>query len=224
MSLGEIPDPEELLEAARAGNVSALGKLFELYRNYLGLLARLQIGRRLQGKVDAADVVQEIFLKAHAGFGQFRGSTEVELVGWLRRILASQLVDLMRRYYGARGRDVRLERDLAAELDRSSRFLDQALLAGQTSPSVRAVRREQAVLLADAMGQLPEAYREVLILHHLEECSFPEVARRMERTVNSVEKLWARALARFAAHWKVSHEPNGRVAHPAPAPRDGWRR
>jgi RNA polymerase sigma-70 factor, ECF subfamily len=197
MGSGEAPDPEELLEAARAGNVAALGELLELYRNYLDLLARLQIGRRLQGKVDAADVVQEIFLKAHAAFGQFRGSTEVELLAWLRQILARLLVDLMRRYYGARGRDVRLERDLAAELDRSSRFLDQALLAAQTSPSVRAVRREQAVLLADALNRLPAAYREVLILHHLEECSFPEVARRMGRTVDSVEKLWARGLARL---------------------------
>jgi RNA polymerase sigma-70 factor (ECF subfamily) len=197
MGTGEIPDPEELLGAARAGNVAALGDLLELYRNYLELLARLQIGRRLQGKVDAADVVQDVFLKAHAGFREFRGSTEVELLAWLRQILARLLVDLMRRYYGAQGRDVRLERDLAVELDRSSRFLDQALLAGQSSPSVRAVRREQAVLLADALNRLPAAYREVLILHHLEEFSFPEVARRMGRTVDSVEKLWARGLARL---------------------------
>jgi RNA polymerase sigma-70 factor (ECF subfamily) len=176
---------------------AALGSLLELYRNYLSLLARLQIGRRLQGKLDPADIVQEAFLKAHTSFGQFRGTTEEELIGWLRKILASKLVDLLRHYYGARARDVRLERDLAAEMDCSSRFLDRAFVAPNSSPSRQAVRREQAVLLADTLQRLPEANREVLVLHHLEELAFPEVARRMGRTVDSVEKLWARALARL---------------------------
>jgi RNA polymerase sigma-70 factor (ECF subfamily) len=62
-----------------------------LYENYLLLLARLQIGRRLQSKVDAADLVQETFLEAHRHFTQFRGRTEEELVGWLRQILAANL-------------------------------------------------------------------------------------------------------------------------------------
>jgi RNA polymerase sigma-70 factor (ECF subfamily) len=190
-------DPEHLLDRARAGDGAALGSLLELYRNYLSLLARLQIGRRLQGKLDPADVVQETFLKAHSSFGQFRGTTEEELIGWLRKILTSKLVDLLRHYYGAKARDVRLERDLAAEMDRSSQFLDRALVARYSSPSRQAVRREQAVLLADALERLPESYREVLILHHLEELTFPDVARRLGRSVDSVEKLWARALARL---------------------------
>ncbi len=197
MTANACPDPEHLLHHARAGDRAALGSLLDLYRNYLSLLARLQIGRRLQRKVDPADVVQEVFLKAHSNFGQFRGTTEEKLIGWLRKILASKLVDLLRQYYGAQARDVRLERDLTAEMDRSSQFLDRALVARYSSPSHQAVRREQAVLLADALQRLPEAYREVLVLHHLEELSFPEVARRMDRTVDSVEKLWARALARL---------------------------
>jgi RNA polymerase sigma-70 factor, ECF subfamily len=92
---------------------------------------------------------------------------------------------------------VRLERALAVELDESSRALDRGLIAQQSSPSQQAVRREQAVMLADALGQLPDAYREVIILRHLEGLTFPEVAGRMGRTVESVKKLWARALARL---------------------------
>src|SRR5579864_981703 len=118
MSTRESPDPEELLRQARAGSSPALGQLLELYRSYLSLLARLQIGRRLQGKVDAADLVQETFLDAHRTWGGFRGRTEAELLGWLRRILAAHTADLMRRYLGAQARDVRLERDLSSELDR----------------------------------------------------------------------------------------------------------
>jgi RNA polymerase sigma-70 factor (ECF subfamily) len=70
-------------------------------------------------------------------------------------------------------------------------------LASSGSPSRQASRREQAVLLADALGKLPEAYREVIILSHLEGLSFPEVARRLGRTLDSVKNLWARALARL---------------------------
>jgi RNA polymerase sigma-70 factor (ECF subfamily) len=197
-------DPEQMLRLAQAGDGGALGRLFELYRNYLTLLARLQIDRRLQGKVDASDLVQETFLKAHGNFGQFRGRTEGELVSWLRRILATTLVSLVRHYIGRRRRDVRLERELAAGVEESSRILEGGLVAKQSSPSHEAARREQTVLLADALGQLSADYREVLILRHLEGLPFPEVARRMNRTTGSVEKLWIRALARLRCLLGVS--------------------
>jgi RNA polymerase sigma-70 factor (ECF subfamily) len=191
------PDPENLLLLARAGDGPALGRLLELYRNYLTLLARAQIGRRLQGKVDASDLVQETFLAAHRDFGSCRATTEKELVSWLRQILAAKLTDLVRRYCGAKRRDVRLERQLADELDESSRGLNLEAMARQSSPSAQASRREQAVLLADALESLPADYREVIVLRHLEGLSFLEVARRMDRSVDAVEKLWVRALLRL---------------------------
>jgi RNA polymerase sigma-70 factor (ECF subfamily) len=102
---------------------------------------------------------------------------------------------LVRRYLGTRRRDVRLERRLADELDESSRMLDRGLVASGSSPSRQAAQREQAVRLAEALGKLPPDYREVLILRHLDGLTFPEVARRMNRTVPSVKNLWTRALA-----------------------------
>jgi RNA polymerase sigma-70 factor (ECF subfamily) len=197
MGSSGTPDPEQLLRQAQAGDEAARGQLLELYRHYLTLLARLQIGRRLQGKVDASDVVQNAFLKAHRDFGRFRGSTEAEWVSWLRQILALDLAQLVRHYWGTQRRDIRLERRLAAELDRSSRVLDRGLVAAHSSPSQQAAQREQAVLLADAIGRLPADYREVIILSHLERLSFPEAARRMGRSVDSVKHLWARALDRL---------------------------
>src|SRR5712692_9883843 len=197
MSQNTNLNPEELLRRARTGSGPDLGQLLELYRKYLVLLARLQIGRRLQGKVDAADLVQDTFLHAHRDFAQFRGTTEEELLSWLRQILSARLTDLIRHYLGAKRRDVRLERELGIELDESSRVLDQGLVAPHSSPSQQAARREQAVLLADALGRLPEDYREVIILRQMEGLSFPDVAWRMGKTVKSVEKLWMRALARL---------------------------
>lgn len=195
MNRGARLEPEQLLDLARAGDGAARGGLLELYRNYLTLLARLHIGGRLQSKLDASDLVQETFLEAHRDFGQFQGTTEKELVHWLRQVLVSNLADFVRRYTAARQRDVRLERNLAAELDQSSRLLDRGLIAPQASPSEQAARREQAVLLADALERLPEDYREVIVLVHLQGLSFPEAGRRMGRSVDSVKKLRARALA-----------------------------
>ena len=190
-------DPEQLLREARAGDVSVLGELLELYRRYLALLARVEIGRRLQGKVDASDLVQETFLEAHRNFARFRGTSEAQLVRWLRQILAANLANLLRRYLGTQGRDVCREHDLAAAFDRSSAVLDGGLVAPHSSPSQQAARREQSVRLADALAQLPDDYREVIVLRHLEGLTFPQAARRMGRSLDSVEKLWMRALARL---------------------------
>jgi RNA polymerase sigma-70 factor (ECF subfamily) len=92
------PDPEQLLRLARSGNAVALGRLLEMYRNYLALLARLHIGRRLRGKIDPEDLVQETFLKAHRDFPLFHGTSEAQLAGWLRRILSANLAMCLRRY------------------------------------------------------------------------------------------------------------------------------
>src|SRR5947209_4791045 len=97
---GERTEAEQFLDQARAGDGPALGRLLERYQPYLALLARLQIGRRLQGKVDEADVVQEVFLRAHRDFTTFRGEAEAEFAGWLRRILAAALAGLVRHYLG----------------------------------------------------------------------------------------------------------------------------
>jgi RNA polymerase sigma-70 factor (ECF subfamily) len=189
-------DLGKTLAQARNGDGEALGKLLELYRNYLTLLARTQIQRNLQGKVDASDLVQESFAEAQQAFAQFQGGGERELMQWLRLILARRVARLVR-HYGTRGRDVRLERQLRYELDESSQVLEQALEAEQTSPSQAVTRRESAVLLADALEGLPEAYRDVLTLRHLEGLGFEEVAERMGRTVDSVKNLWSRALGQL---------------------------
>ena len=187
-------DIASLIDLARNGDKTALGNLLESYSRYFRLLARVQIGRRLQGKVDAADIVQETFLEANRQIARFRGHSEGELLAWLRRILAGRIAVTLRHYLSVKGRDVNLERELVG-LDRSSAALSGSLAASISSPSQRVARREQAVLLADSLSKLPEAYREVIILRHLEGLSFADVAARMERSEDAVQKLWVRGLA-----------------------------
>ena len=189
--------PDELLHQARSGGAEQLGQMLELYRHYLHLLARMEIGRNLQAKFDAADLVQDTLLEAHRHFSGFQGATETQFVCWLRQIMAANLANLLRRYLGTQGRDVRLERGLAARFDQSSQLLDRGLIDRGSSPSHQAARREQAVLLADALEKLPEDYRDVIVLRHLEGLTFPEVSRRMGRSLDSVQKLWVRGLAQL---------------------------
>jgi RNA polymerase sigma-70 factor, ECF subfamily len=207
MDFATTPPFERFLQMARDGDDAALGHLLDRYRTYLTVLAQVQIGRRLQGKVEAADLTQETFLEAHRAFPRFRGSREPEFTSWLRQILATTIAHQVRRYFSSKCRDIRLERKLGEELDTSSGELDRGLVSKQSSPSQRACRQEQALLLAAALDQLPEDYREVLILRHLESLSFPDVARRMERTVDSVEKLWTRALSKLRSLLRGAHEP-----------------
>jgi RNA polymerase sigma-70 factor (ECF subfamily) len=188
-------DHQALLEQARGGSAIATGELIENYASYLTLLARVQIGRRLQGKADPGDIVQEVFLEAHRQMRNFRGTTEPELLAWLRRILAGQIALMLRRYLGTKGRDVKLERELAVQIDHSSQVMDGGFVATHSTPSQHASRREQAVLLAESLEKLTDNYREVIVLRHLEGLSFPEVATRMGKTEDSVQKLWVRALA-----------------------------
>ena len=186
--------PEELLRDARCGDGQGLGRLLDGYRNYLAMLARCRVDPRLQGKLDASDLVQETYVEALQSFRGFHGHTEGELVTWLRQILASRLALASRRYLAAQARDVRLEVTLSEALDRSSLAAGRMVLS-QTSLSGRVVRRERAVLLADALAALCEDYREVILLRHMEGLPLSDVAQRMGRSADSVRHLWVRALA-----------------------------
>ena len=191
------PLTEELLRQTRAGDEDARGRLLEAYRSYLTLLARVQLGRHVQGKVDPSDLVQEAFLEAHRDFGQFQGESEGELRAWLRRLLATNLADQVRRYRGTRRRDLRLEQQLAAELDQSSEALERSLIAPDSTPSARAARREEGLRLAEALERLPADSSEVLLLRHFQGLTFPEIARRLDKTLDGVKNVWLRSLARL---------------------------
>src|SRR4051794_37411540 len=87
-----------LIPDARRGGGDALGRLLESYRNYLHLLASLQIDRRLQVRVSPSDLVQDIMLGAYRDFAQFRGENERQLLAWLRQILINRLDVVVQRH------------------------------------------------------------------------------------------------------------------------------
>jgi RNA polymerase sigma-70 factor (ECF subfamily) len=118
------------------------------------------------------------------------------LAAWLRRIFVRKLADQIKRHRAQR-RDLRREVSLEAALGHSSQNVEQALVASLGSPSSQAIHREEAVLLADALARLPNDYREVLIMRHIERLPVDQIAERMVRSEAAVRKLWARALNCF---------------------------
>ncbi len=168
----------------------------ERYRHYLELLARLHLPPRLRGKVGPSDIVQETLLKAVENLDQYRGQSEAELAGWLRRILTNSLADVVRALEGAK-RDIARERSLEASLAQSSARLEALLQARPASPSDQVLRHEQLLRLATALAELPEDQRQALEMHYLQGCTVATVAEHMQRTERSVAGLVRRGLQRL---------------------------
>jgi RNA polymerase sigma-70 factor, ECF subfamily len=168
----------------------------EQYREYLALLARLQLPPRLGSKLDASDIVQQTLLKATQSLRQFRGKTDGEWAAWLRRILTNTLVDAVRQFKGPK-HDVRLERSLEASIADSSARLQALLTGSATSPSQQLLKEEQLLRLAAALAELPEDQRTALEMHYLQGCTIAEVATHMTRSERSVAGLVRRGLQRL---------------------------
>lgn len=171
-------------------------EILERCREYLCLLARFQLSPQLQAKLDASDLVQQTLLKAHEKREQFRGRSTAELMGWLRQILANELAAALRSFR-TEARDLAREHSLQADLDASSNRLESWLATDQTSPSQRAIRQEQLLLLAQALLELPADQRQAVELHHFQECSLAEVSQRMGRSQEAVVGLLYRGLKKL---------------------------
>jgi RNA polymerase sigma-70 factor (ECF subfamily) len=169
------------------------GLALERFRDYLRLLARLQIDARYRGKLDASDLVQQTLLKAHQARSQFRGQTAAEQAAWLRQILARTLANAVRDL-GRAKRDLALERSLETSLEDSSARLEAWLVSGEASPSEHAQRNEQLLTLAETMAQLPEIQREVLLLRHCQDWSLGQISQHLGRSRAAVASLLRRGL------------------------------
>jgi RNA polymerase sigma-70 factor, ECF subfamily len=165
----------------------------ERYREYLCLLARLQLDGRLRAKVDLSGVVQQTLLEAFQALQRFPAQGHDLTLAWLRQILANNLRDEVRKFT-AGVRDAARERSLEAALDESSSGLEAWLAADHSSPSQQAERNERLLALADALARLPEDQRRAVELHHLQSRPLAEVSRLMERSKGAVAALLFRGL------------------------------
>jgi RNA polymerase sigma-70 factor (ECF subfamily) len=165
----------------------------EPYRRYLTVLAELHLDRRLRGKLDASDVVQQTMLRALSAYGELRSQKPEALTAWLRKILASALADAIKHYERDK-RDIHLERSIEAAVDQSASGLEMWLAADQSSPSQIASRNEELFRLVGALSELPERMREVVVAKYCRGWTLQRTADEMQTTVPAVASLLRRGL------------------------------
>jgi RNA polymerase sigma-70 factor, ECF subfamily len=195
-----VSDKEE--KGVMAEAATGRGASLERYRDYLRLLARLQLPAHLRGKLDASDVVQQTLLKAYQALDQLRGQTDAEQAAWLRQILANTMANTIRDF-GRECRDAALERSLEASLADSSARLEGWLAAQQSSPSEQAQRNEQLLRLTHALAGLPDDQREALLLRHFQGLSVSDIGVQLGRSRAAVASLLRRGLQQLR---EVLHE------------------
>jgi RNA polymerase sigma-70 factor (ECF subfamily) len=178
------------------------GDAIEPYRKYLHLLAEVHLDRRLRGKLDPSDVVQQTLIRAYSAFGGLSGREPEVVAAWLRKILARTLADAAKHYERDK-RDVDLERSLGADLDRSASGFAASLAADQTSPSGRAERNEELLRMVKALAQLPDLMREVVVLKHCQGLTLQQIGERIGRSVPAVASLLRRGLEALRNHLKT---------------------
>ena len=192
-------ETEELLRRAKAGDGPALAELFERYRLRLRQMVRLRLDRRLHGRIDPSDVLQETFLDLARRFPEYAKQPAAPFFLWLRGLTGQRLIDVHRQHLGAQMRDAGQEVSLyrGALPQASSASLAAHLLGRLTTPSQAAVRAEMQLRLQEALNGMDPIDREVLTLRHFEELTNAETAAVLGIQKSAASKRYIRAIARL---------------------------
>jgi RNA polymerase sigma-70 factor (ECF subfamily) len=192
-------DTIPLLRQGAAGDQQALGELWDRYRERLKRMVRLRLDRRLQGRLDPSDVLQEAFLDFARRAGDFAESPEVSFFLWLRTLTGQRLQMLHRQHLGAKMRDAAREISLhRGPMPQATSVSLAAQLLGQfTSASARVARAEMQVQLQEALNSLDPIDREILALRHFEELSNAETAEVLGIDPSAASSRHVRALRRL---------------------------
>ncbi len=189
---------DALATGLRNGDRTVLAELCHTLRERLRAIVRERLNRRLSGRLDDDDVLQEVYLQAETRLAHFSGQTDEEAVGWLILVAKQTVIDIHRRHLAAQVRDLRRELhpgDIAHSVSQPSSWLFGS--AGLTSPSQIVARDERQRWLHGVLDQMPENDREIILLRHFVECSNSETAEILGLTPQAASIRYVRALSRL---------------------------
>ena len=197
--ISDSSDMDELLRRAEAGDAEALAGLFARYRERLRQMVRLRLDRRLFGRLDPSDVLQEAYLDLAKRFPEYAAKPTLPFFLWLRWLTGQKLIDLHRRHLGTKMRDAAHEVSLhrGALPQASSESLAAHLLGKLTSPTQAAVRAETQIRVQEAINSMDPMDREVLVLRHFEMLSNQETAQVLAISKKAASNRYVRALERL---------------------------
>jgi RNA polymerase sigma-70 factor (ECF subfamily) len=195
----ETEEVEGLLARAGEGDRAALDDLFTRHRERLLRMVRMRLDRRVQGRVDAADVIQETYVEALERLEDYLADRKLPFFLWLRFLAGQKVLQLHRHHLGAQRRDPRQEVRLhgSPRPEATSVALAQQLLGTHTAPSEAAARAELRGKLEEALNGMDDVDREILALRHFEQLSNAEAALELGLDEAAASKRYVRALRRL---------------------------
>lgn len=202
IAVEQVDGAAEWIAEARRGCRVALNLLFGACLPYLLVVAQRDFRVALRSRLDPCDVVQETLIEAYRDFPHFRGRTEKDLLSWLRQILQHNLLHERRRHIDAAMRSVRRE----VPWNKAALYqLRDTAQSKWKSSSEQTQAQAQSEGLEQALRQLPEHYRQVLLLHSREGLTFAEVGKRLHCSPEAARKTWGRAAKEFALAFGDAH-------------------
>jgi RNA polymerase sigma-70 factor (ECF subfamily) len=190
-------DTDQLLDRVARGESSAAAQLLTRHKERLHRMVQLRLDSRLAPRLDASDVVQDALVEAHKRLAKYARRREIPFYPWLRAIAWDKLIEMKRRHIAAEKRTVRREVSALGLSGDSEMILIDRLAATTGTPSDHLIRREVSARIREAIAQLPPLDREVIVLRHLEELSFPETAAVLGLSESAVYSRYRRALERL---------------------------
>jgi RNA polymerase sigma-70 factor (ECF subfamily) len=190
---------DELVQRLRQGDQAALAELFEINRNRLSRMVSIRLDQRLQGRVDASDVLQEAFVSLSQKIENFAAYPDMSPYVWMRLTVQDRLIALHRRHIQAEKRDARREVSMArkAKPDESSAEIAETLADSISSVSGKAARLEVTNLIKATLDEMEEKDREIILMRIFEGMSNQEAAQALGLTPNGASSRFARAMDRL---------------------------
>ncbi len=165
--------------------------MLDSFGSYVRVIARSVRSGRLKGRFGESDLIQDALLEAHRSFDSFRGTTEAELVAWLRQIVVRTVGHVVRDHVGAGKRNVHREQ--------SASHLSNLAVDSSTSPSGKVIRHEESVRMAEALERLPADMQQVILARHVDDLPYSKIAEQLGRSEPAVRMLYLRAVKRLKA-------------------------
>jgi len=191
-------DTDQLVRQARDGDPAATQMLFERHRAQLKRMISIRMDAQLAARLDESDIIQDALMEATRRLDDYIQQPAVPFYVWLRGLAWDRLIQLHRHHIDRQKRSVRREQPTGLPLShQSATQLVDMLAVDDTSPSARVMHDEESQRACDALQQLPERYREVLILRHLEQLSIDETAAVLGITAGTVKSRQFRAISRL---------------------------
>lgn len=217
-STSDDSETRRLVDRAAAGDQAAWAQLYTANQARLRSMVAVRMDRRLRGRIDPSDVIQEACLVASRRLAEYAANPSMPFYLWLRWIAGQRLIDQHRRHLGAQAREARRELSLyhGAFPEATTADLAAHLLGRLSTPSSGAMRIEQKIRLQEALNSLDPIDREILALRHFEEMTNGEAAQVLGLDKSAASKRYARALIRLkdvllalpgAQDWMPSESP-----------------